>query len=162
MSTTIEDFSNFFATKGKEEEFSLKEVCEYAIKLVESRYKKQQIVLSLKCLNDCMHMNYKNELVQVLTIILNNAFDAFIVKNMKYGHITMSVTCNEISIEDDAGGIPEEILPIIFDPYFSTKNKKFGTGLGLYVATMLVNNLIKGQLSVANTQKGCKFTLSLF
>jgi len=162
MSTTIEDFSNFFATKGQEEHFSLKEVCEYAIKLVESRYKKQQIVLSLKCLNDCMHMNYKNELVQVLTIILNNAFDAFIAKNMKYGHITMSVTCNEISIEDDAGGIPEEILPIIFDPYFSTKNKKFGTGLGLYVATMLVNNLIKGQLSVVNTQKGCKFTLSLF
>jgi len=162
MSTTIEDFSNFFAKDGKEEKFSLKEICEYAMKLVESRYKKRQISLSIKCLNDCIHVNYKNELVQVLTIILNNAFDAFESKNMKYGHIVISVTCNEISIEDNAGGIPEEILPIIFDPYFSTKNKKFGTGLGLYVATMLVNNLIKGQLSVVNTQKGCKFTLSLF
>jgi len=160
MSTTIEDFSKFFATKGKQEEFRLKEVCEYAMKLVASRTEKKQIVLRLDCADDCVHTNYKNELVHVLTILLNNAFDALNAQNKKSGFIVMRVTCNEISIEDNAGGIAEDIMPYIFDPYFSTKNKKFGTGLGLYVATMLVKNLIKGELYAQNTLNGCCFTLS--
>jgi signal transduction histidine kinase len=160
MSTTIEDFSKFFATKGKQEAFDLKEVCEYAMKLVASRSEKKQIKLTLECSDDCVHTNYKNELVQVLTILLNNAFDAFNAQKRTSGFIHLRVTCNQISIEDNAGGISEEIIPYIFDPYFSTKNKKFGTGLGLYVATMLVKNLIKGELRVQNTFDGCCFTLS--
>lgn len=161
MSTTIEDFSTFFATNGKEEEFSLKEICEYAINLVASRSEKKHITIVLNCINDYAQVNYKNELIHVLTIILNNAFDAFDTKQIDIGCITITVSYNKICIEDNAGGIPKEILPMIFDPYFSTKNKKFGTGLGLYVATILMNTLIKGKIYADNISHGCKFTLLL-
>lgn len=137
-------------------------MCNYAITLVESRTKEQKVFISLNCINDQLYVNYKNELIQVITIVLNNSFDAFISKNTENKHIIITVRLNEMCIEDNAGGIQAEILPLIFDPYFSTKNKKFGTGLGLYIATILMKNLINGSLSVKNIDTGCKFTLTLF
>jgi signal transduction histidine kinase len=161
MAATIEDFSNFFTTKRKEEKFKLKDICEYASQLVASRLKKEQISLVLNHTDNCIHVNYKNELVQVLTIVLNNAIDALTFNNISDRKITMQIQCDTITIEDNAGGIPETVLPKIFDPYFSTKDKKFGTGLGLYTAKILVKDLINGKITASNTQNGAKFTLTL-
>ncbi|MFT7004915.1 MAG: signal transduction histidine kinase [Sulfurimonas sp.] len=161
MSSTVEDFSNFFATKGKEEKFLIKEVCEYAVELVKSRFKKNQILLSMEGNDSCSHYNYKNEIVQVLTVLLNNSIDALMSNNVEDRHILISITCNEISIEDNAGGIPTDVLPKIFDPYFSTKDKKFGTGMGLYTARIIVRDLIKGKLIAQNTRNGVKLTLTI-
>lgn len=161
MSSTVEDFSNFFSTKGKEEKFKLNEVCEYAIELVSSRLKKQNISIHINSTDNCDHVNYKNELIQVLTTILNNAIDALMSNNIENRKIEILIACDKISILDNAGGILEEALPKIFDPYFSTKNQKFGTGLGLYTVKILVDTLIKGKISAINYDHGACFIISL-
>lgn len=160
MSSTIEDFSNFFSHHGVREKFSLNDVCEYAIELVDSRLKKHKISTSLKCPEICLLVNCKNEVVQILTIILNNAIDALMFNNIEDRKIDIFINCSKITISDNAGGIPEDILHKIFDPYFSTKHKKFGTGLGLYTATIVMRDIIKGKLSAKNGTNGAIFTLS--
>jgi signal transduction histidine kinase len=161
MSDTIEDFSNYFVTKGNKEQVSLTEICKLANDLLETRYKKEQISVSLNIVHDCVYVNYKNELVQVLTIILNNAIDALVTNNTQNRYITITVECNKIIIDDNAGGINEDILMKIFDPYFSTKDKKFGTGIGLYIAKILVNGLIQGKLTAVNHNNGARFSILL-
>ena len=161
MSSTIDDFSNFFATKGKEEKFKLIDACEYAVELVESRLNKYKIVIALNSTDHCEYVNYKNELVQVLTIIFNNAIDVLMLNNVDDRKIDVTISYNTISIQDNAGGISEEILSKIFDPYFSTKDKKFGTGLGLYMAKILMKNIIHGDIVAVNISNGAQFTLTL-
>ncbi|WP_024955418.1 sensor histidine kinase [Sulfurospirillum arcachonense] len=161
MSMTVEDFSNFFSKKGQQEKFQLKEVCEYAIELVESRLNKHQIVFSIESSSNYYHTNYKNELIQVLTVVLNNAIDALTMNNIENRQINMTITSDSITIEDNAGGIPDMVLPKIFDPYFSTKDKKFGTGLGLYTAKIIVDTLIHGRIEVNNSDIGAKFVILL-
>lgn len=161
MSTTIEDFSNFFANKGKEESFNLKEVCEYAAVLIRSSCQKYEIKLIIESSDTCLHVNYKNELVQIILIILNNAIDALRFNNIQNRYIIITSFCNEILICDNGGGIPKDILPMIFDPYFSTKDKKFGTGLGLYTAKMIMETLIKGHIIALNDSDGACFKLIL-
>lgn len=161
MSSTVENFSNFFATKDKKEKFQLLNVCEYTIELVESRLKKEHISIELISNDKCFHKNYKNELIQVLSIVLNNAIDALVLNNIENKKIEVIVNCNEIIVQDNAGGIPLDVLPKIFDPYFSTKDKKFGTGLGLYTSKIIVNNLIKGDIEAKNIKDGASFSISL-
>lgn len=161
MSSTVENFSSFFSTKGEKNEFHLLDVCEYTIGLVESRLKKHNISILLNSNDDCFHINYKNELIQVLAIVLNNAIDALVINSIKSKEIKITVNPNQILIEDNAGGISKEILAKIFDPYFSTKDKKFGTGLGLYTSKIIVNNLIKGKIEAWNIDKGVCFSITI-
>lgn len=159
MSKTIEDFSSYFAIKGKKEEFKFEEVCKYAFDLVQSRIKKYNLSYTLKSRNDTIHISYKNELIQVLCVILNNAIDALVQSDTKDKQIDMFVTKNSIMITNNAGEIQKDILPHIFDPYFSTKDKKFGRGLGLYMAKTIVQKQIKGQLIVDSANKTTSFTV---
>lgn len=161
MSSTIESFSNFFATKGKEEEFYLIDICKYTSRLLESRVKKNSIELSFIGEDKTIYKNYKNELIQVLSIVLNNAIDALIINEIEKPKIEIFVNANKITINDNAKGIPKEILTNIFDPYFSTKDKKFGTGLGLYTSKIIMNNHIKGKLDVKNIKEGASFIITL-
>ncbi|RXJ70158.1 hypothetical protein CRV08_00920 [Halarcobacter ebronensis] len=159
MSTTIDDFTNFFAIKQKKETFTLKEACQYSINLLDSRIKKERVEVAVRTVYDMQYTNYKNELIQTLTIILNNSLDAFLSVNESKKRVTITILKNKLSIEDNAGGIKEDILLKIFDPYFSTKSKKFGTGLGLYMAKKIVQDLIRGSIYAENTTKGCKFII---
>ena len=159
MSSTIEGFSSFFANKNKKEQFLLEEICKYTLDLVESRIKKHKIIVNTNFNDNEKHINYKNELIQVLSIVLNNAIDALELNHIENKKIEIYVNKKEIIIEDNAKGIKEEILTKIFDPYFTTKDKKFGTGLGLYTSKIIMDNLIKGEIKVENTNNGAKFTI---
>jgi len=163
LSSTIEDFRDFFKpTKGIENACVTK-LTQEALRLLEHKFNKHIKVTYEEQTNISLAL-YKNELIQVLINILNNACDA--LESNKTVNPTVLIreyTENEyviISIEDNAGGINEKDLKHIFDPYFSTKTKN-GTGLGLYMSKTIVEDHQQGRLQAFNTENGAKFLLSI-
>lgn len=101
----------------------------------------------------------------VLINILNNAKDVLIKNKVVNPWVKIDLIQNEkkviITIEDNAGGIPENILPHIFDPYFTTKHQSQGTGLGLYMSYKIVTDNLSGSLYAKNGEFGAKFFIVL-
>jgi C4-dicarboxylate-specific signal transduction histidine kinase len=124
-------------------------------------------------MQDVMINNNQNELLQVVINILNNAKDAlkeFKEENRKIFIATYTQDNNAIiSIKDNAGGVPSDVLPKIFDAYFTTKEKSQGTGLGLYMSYQIITNRFGGTIAVANEEyeyqgeacKGANFKIIL-
>ena len=107
--------------------------------------------------------SYANELKQVMLNIFKNAEDALL--DLKIQNPQISVNTKQknsfihLNIEDNAGGIPENIMDKIFDPYFSTKKQKDGTGLGLYMSKIIMQEHIGGEILVKNSNEGACFSL---
>jgi C4-dicarboxylate-specific signal transduction histidine kinase len=97
--------------------------------------------------------------------IIKNAHDAIVEHKIENGTIWLNAYEQDdtfiIEIEDNAGGIKPDIMHKIFDPYFSTKNEKNGTGLGLYMSKMIIEQHCRGTLKVENTDAGVKFSIHL-
>ena len=110
-------------------------------------------------------LTYPNELMQVFLNLIKNASDAFVDKGIAKPQITIQgIETNdyvEVTVYDNAGGIPEGIIEKIFDPYFSTKGPGIGTGLGLYISKTIIQEHCRGQLWVRNTEEGASFTIKL-
>jgi signal transduction histidine kinase len=104
---------------------------------------------------------YPNEVKQVILKLIKNAEDILIENNITNGQITIKSNRKILEISDNGGGIPEEIISKIFDPYFSTKIKKDGTGLGLYMSKIIIEEHCGGTLSVSNDEKGAVFKTDL-
>ncbi|NOR57356.1 MAG: histidine kinase, partial [Sulfurimonas sp.] len=108
---------------------------------------------------------YYSEVIQVLLNIINNSKDIILLKNMSDGAIEIKTDSDDeyvyIEVCDNAGGIPEDVLPRIFEPYYTTKDEKGGTGLGLYMSKMIVEKHLKGTIVSTNINGGACFTLSL-
>ena len=102
--------------------------------------------------------NYKNEYKQVLLNLLSNAKDALVERDIKSPKIIITIDKNLVTIGDNAGGIEPQILPRIFEPYFSTK--KGNSGIGLYMSKMIVERNMGGELRVENGIEGTIFTIS--
>ena len=109
--------------------------------------------------------SYKSELVQVLITILGNASEALNMEQISDKKILITIDktrdCVTIGIEDNAGGIDNSILPKIFEPNFTTKKQIGGTGIGLYIAKIIIEDNMKGKLIVSNTPKGALFTIRI-
>jgi C4-dicarboxylate-specific signal transduction histidine kinase len=106
-----------------------------------------------------------NEYTQVVVAILTNAKDALLQREITNGKIDVSLA-NEngsviLTISDNAGGIETNLMQRIFDPYFTTKHKSMGTGLGLYISKMIIEKNMDGLLSVENTKDGAAFYIKL-
>jgi signal transduction histidine kinase len=117
-------------------------------------------------LNDAVNLhNVKNELQQVLLIILNNAKDAMITSAIEDKKITIEVATDEknayINIFDNGGGVPDDIKEKIYDSYFSTKFNSQGTGIGLYMSKSIIEKNMHGFISVKNIDNGACFTVKL-
>jgi len=163
LSHTIDDFRDFFKpSKGVENTFVNKLVQE-ALQLINHRFNKHIKLVHTKQIDVCLAL-YRNELVQVLINIFNNACDALEENNMQNPTITINEYIQEgnviIDISDNAGGIAEDALPHIFDPYFSTKTKN-GTGLGLYMSKTIIEDHQKGSLQAFNHDQGALFRISI-
>ena len=108
----------------------------------------------------------KNEIIQVMLNIINNSKDAFLERNIKNPIIKIYLKESEqyqtVCIEDNAGGINNEIISKIFNPYFSTKSKKNGTGLGLYICKNILEKDNIGDIFVENTEFGVRFNINIF
>lgn len=164
LSDTIEDFQTYFKPNKKSQYISTSELVERAHNFVKTRLEMDKIDLHINtCIDERVDL-YVNEVVQVLINMINNAIDALVENSVVDKEIWIDIRCDDeyvyINIEDNAGGIEDEIISKIFEPYFSTKSKN-GTGLGLYMSKMIIEKHANGKIDVLNTSKGACFTISL-
>ncbi len=163
MSDTIEDFANFFRADKQMAKVNILKILDKSIELLGSRLDNIDIIISSK--KDIEFKTYESELLQVILIVLNNALDNFEIKNIMSPKISILLE-NEmdnlkVSIIDNGGGITKENVDKIFDPYFTTKFKKEGTGLGLYMAKMIIEESMGGELHVLSNDIGATFLITL-
>ncbi|MPL73938.1 Sensor histidine kinase RcsC [bioreactor metagenome] len=165
MSKTISDFKNFFNPNKKKTIFNVEEAIQKANDVLKGLINSYHIQIEINIEKDLKINSYLGELQQVILIIINNSIDAFIHMNIHFPKILINAyTDNEslvIHIEDNALGINSDLLDKIFEPYFTTKHKAQGTGLGLYIAKLVVENSLLGFLSVENKQNGACFTIKI-
>jgi signal transduction histidine kinase len=164
MSQSIDDFRNFFKPSKHKEEFSLFEALEGALSLLSVKLESSHIRTPItNYATDDRLVGYRNEYVQVLLNIINNAKDALIDKQIADGVVSIVIFEQDnflsISIEDNGGGVESSVIDKIFDPYFTTKFQSQGTGLGLYMAKVMIEEHMGGKLLVTNTEQGAKFTI---
>ena len=163
LSHTIDDFRNFFKSDKEKELTSLTTPIKRALHIVESSMHAKNIQIEVLFENDDKILMYQNEMMQVILNILKNSEDNFIEK--KTSDAKIFLTCKKkssnytITICDNGGGIPQSIITKIFDPYFSTKEEKNGTGLGLYMSKTIVEEHNHGKLSVENSNDGVCFII---
>jgi signal transduction histidine kinase len=163
MSDTIEDFADYFRPDKKKHTFVVQKTVAKAVELLDNRLHDIEIVISPK--DDIRVEAYEKELLQVLLSIFTNAanhFDAMKVEKRKM-KITVKETAAYVTVTicDNGGGIDKAYLPHIFEPYFTTNNAQKGTGLGLYMARMLIEESMGGELRAVNNEEGACFILSL-
>jgi signal transduction histidine kinase len=124
-----------------------------------------EIIMDIKC--DRPIKTYPNELKQVLLNLIKNAEDILKERNVDKPYIKISAFYDEkkdvcvIEVSDNAGGVDEKIKDKIFNPYFTTKDERNGTGLGLYMSKQIVEDRLKGKLKVYNSDKGAVFRLEI-
>ena len=154
LSQTIDDFRNYIKGDREKKVFSLKNDIDSFLHLIEGSSKKEVIEIIVDIDEEIAIDGYPNELVQCFINIYNNAKDAFHEQEigLKYIFITSEIIDNEIKIyiKDNAGGIDENIIHKIFEPYFTTKHKMQGTGLGLNMTYTLIVEGMNGNIEVHN------------
>ncbi len=161
LSNTIDDFREFFRPQREKRLSDFHIIYEKAFILIGSSLEKKGISIDFTAEDIKQFFSYENEIVQVVINILKNASDAFSEKNIKNPTIKVNAYDTTLLIQDNAGGIPENIIDKIFDPYFSTKDNKNGTGLGLYMSKIIIEEHCKGSISVENKNNGAVFTITL-
>jgi C4-dicarboxylate-specific signal transduction histidine kinase len=165
MSKTIDDFKNLFDKKRSKEPFSLRDVIEKSIYILKGTLDSHNIEIDIDLDDDFKSYGYPSELQQVIVAILNNAKEALINKKMFYPEIYIRVDrideYNNIYICDNAGGIDVDIIDKIFEPYFTTKYKSKGTGLGLYISKLIIEGSLEGELGVKNVVDGACFHIKI-
>jgi len=165
LSRTINDFRNFFKPNKDKQSVQLESVLEQTINIIGKSLSYKNIKLQTDYQFETPLNTYPNELTQVFLNIIKNGQDVLLENQIEYPVIEIAGR-NEgesqiVEISDNAGGIPLEIMDKIFEPYFSTKGEKTGTGLGLYMSKLIIEKHCKGTLEVENTDNGALFTIRL-
>ena len=154
LSQTIDDFRDFFKISKEKKDFLLESAFEKTFKLVNAQLSKANIQVQ-KNIKEITIFGYENELVQVLINILNNAADEFKRKAQPVKLIIIDTIIKgnflEIHIKDNAGGIPDDIIERIFESHFTTKADTTGTGIGLYMSKMIIEEHMEGKIIACNT-----------
>jgi len=166
MSKTIEDFRNYYQPEKQKEQFFIKQSIQSALFIINSSLKNADIEIEVQYNNENTQIeSFKNEFSQALLNIITNAKDILILRKIKKPKIHILVKedakCIQIEVLDNAGGIQEEIIDKIFDPYFTTKHQAQGTGIGLYMTKMIIENNMNGKITVKNTKQGANFIIKL-
>jgi len=165
MSGIIDDFRDFFQPRKKKEKFLLNDVIEHLLLIIEPVFNESKISLLFEKEKELYGYGYSNEVAQAILNILYNAKDAFNehLREDKHIHIKLKAENKKIilTISDNAGGIPSDIIDNIFNPYFSTKKNLNGTGLGLYMSKMIIQTHMEGEISVHNHIDGATFSIVL-
>ena len=165
MSDTIDDFRSFMTPDKEKEYFSVKNAVEDSIKILESQLDHNCITYSLDF--DDNHLivyGSISELKQVLLNIIANSKDALEqLVNQKRKHLNINIFQDEnyitIKISDNAGGIPDKLMDKVFFPYFTTKSK--GTGIGLYMSKVIIEDSFHGKLFICNENDGASVSILL-
>ncbi len=164
MSKTIDDFRDFFKPTREKSDFYIEDSIEEAIFIIKETLKSHNIKINFNNKHSIIINGYPNEILQVILNILNNAKDVLIAKDKNHKKIDIEISSSnnqvKISICDNGGGISENILDKIFDPYFTTKHSKQGTGIGLYMSKKIIEQN-GGSIEVSNKNDGACFMIKL-
>ncbi len=156
LSQTIDDFRNFIKGDKFKDEFNVSSSINKALNMVGTAMANNYINIQTKMKGNLRIESYENELIQCLSNILNNAKDA--LKDVSEENRVVRVFLEEfedgvvITIHDNAGGIPDNILKKVFEPYFTTKHESQGTGLGLYMCYKIINESLNGDIKILNEE----------
>jgi len=165
MSQTMTDFSTFYKPSKKEEYFKLNDVVRNTLNILFPKYYKDtKPDIRFTYDQEITLYGYKSQMQQILLSILNNSIENFNIIDKKDPKIFISIVQKEniahINIQDNGGGIKEIELDKIFDLYYSTKEDTMSRGMGLYIAKMMSQACLNGNLSVDNTKEGAMFTIT--
>jgi PAS domain S-box-containing protein len=162
MSTTIDDFRNFFRPNREKAPFDLAQAVQEALGLVEASFRSHGVAIRLETPAPLLAQGYANEFSQVLLNVLSNARDAILAHRRGSGEVSLHLAEENdmavVTVCDNGGGIPEEVLSRIFEPYFTTKEK--GTGIGLYMSRLIMDHM-DGVIEARNSAEGVEMRLSL-
>ena len=165
LSKTIDDFRNFFRPNKEKDIATIEDVMSEAKKIIGTSLEYTSVVLTIKNGNNKQVETYSRELLQVFINLLKNAKEALLEHREKDRKIDVLITNDEknviTTVCDNGGGISKENMEKIFEPYFSTKNEKTGTGLGLYMSKTIVEKHLKGTMTVENTADGACFIVTI-
>src|SRR5574344_486562 len=154
LSNTIDDFRNFFSSEKEINKFLISNTIKKSILLLKSSIDKHNITI-IEDIEDSELLSYESELMQVILNIISNSIDILKDKNIdsRYIYFKTKILNNNliITISDSGGGIDKKILNRVFEPYFTTKHKSQGTGIGLYMSLQIVTKHLHGKLSVKNS-----------
>jgi PAS domain S-box-containing protein len=169
MSRTIDDFRNFFKPSKSKVKFSIKEAIQDILFIVSAQLKNKNIDIVLIG-EDFEVDGYLNEFKQVILNLTNNAKDAILMRKDRgeqfEGKIEIAMSSfskqyKKVTITDNGGGVPEEIIDRVFEPYFTTKEGNQGTGIGLYMSKTIIEENMKGFLTAENNSEGAIFKIML-
>jgi len=164
LSNTIEDFLSYFKPNKELEEINVEDVYNNALNICKNFIKKSEIEVITDFEDTCDISGYSRDLMQIIINLLKNAEEALNSNNVLNKVIEVTIFQNEeyvhLEVNDNAGGIPKDIIHEIFNPYFSTK-KKNSSGLGLYMSKNIVEKHLNGVLEVSNKKNGANFVLKL-
>jgi signal transduction histidine kinase len=165
MSSTIDEFRNFFKPSKHPEAFKLAQSMRSSADIMEGVFKNHSIVLTIECDEAIELFGIPGEFSQVVLNLLSNAKDAVLDSRQPAPCILVRAIRVrdriDISVEDNGSGIAPDLLNKVFEPYFTTKEEGKGSGIGLYMSKMIVENNMNGRLEAANTGTGARFTISL-
>ncbi|MEZ4600517.1 MAG: PAS domain S-box protein [Syntrophotaleaceae bacterium] len=165
MSQTIDDFRNYFKPEKEKMWFPASMAVHKTIRLIEEAFRNLNIIVDVEETGDPMIFGYPNEFGQVLLNVLINARDAFRERKVKNPKIRVCLgTENDrtvIIIADNAGGIAEDILEKVFDPYFTTKGPEHGTGIGLFMSKTIIEKNMGGRIYARNAAEGAEFRIEV-
>ncbi len=165
MSSTIDDFRSFFTPNKGKTRFCVEETLANTLKIISVQMKNNFIDVMFEPTKEHYIVGFKNELEQVFLNILSNAKDAILDGKRERAFIKITTYEDEgdvaICFEDSAGGIRSDVLPRVFEPYFTTKEEGKGTGIGLYMSKEIVERHLGGKISVSNGEYGARFVILL-
>jgi signal transduction histidine kinase len=163
LSKTIDDFKEFYTPSKRKEDFYVKDAVQNAVTILSAELKNRGIELEIdfNVYEGIQVHGIKNELSQVILALISNASDALVDKEKPLIILKVDASSSEVilSVQDNANGISPKDIKKIFEPYFSTKDE--GTGIGLYLVKIIIENSFDAKIEVQNQEEGVKFTLFL-
>lgn len=165
MSTTIDDFKDFFKQDAEKVLFALHKAIEESIKISDNGFALGDIAIDVECAPDIRVYGFQKELSQVLLVLINNAKDAIVKKQIRPGVITIKANAQDhyiiLEVSDNGGGVNEAYLGHIFDPFFTTKEPTGSNGTGLYISKQIIEQSMQGSITAFNERGGLVVTIVL-
>lgn len=158
MSKTIDDFRSFFRVDKQKRNFDVQTLIKSVIEMLSAQLEHHQISVELHG-ESFSCAGYPSEFQQVILNLINNAKDALIENHIANPKIVITLKDGQIQFQDNAGGIPEDVISRVFEPYFTTKEEGKGTGMGLYMSKIIIEDNMGGHLTVENDSEGAIFTI---
>ncbi len=165
MSDTITDFMNYYKPNKEKATFNISDALHRALEISAYIKDSDKITINITGTKKLNIYGLMNEFVQVIVSILTNIYDIKEIRNIKKVKIDINLKKEKneaiLSISDNVGGIQEDILTKIFNPYYTTKHQSIGTGLGLHIAKMIIEDNMGGSLNATNNKNGATFTIRI-